>query len=269
VREHHFAHSSGREPCGVNHESLLHRYAKQVIAQAYGLVTPPHSSEIVKGLALKIQNENESWLALTGIEVEQAIGDIRPDLMGYTDFGLQIAIEVAYSSFCDSAKVARFQNLGLPALEIDLRAFTPDAFEPEAVKRAVLEGVGTKKWLWPKQEETLASEPIPQIFEIPTLSVEPAPTAPAKRRCPEEIVDVCGRWVSIKTLSSGRIAVKVIRYDHAVVPLVKAIARNHCGCWRRDGHSWIIEQTRADAARQQLRDLSKTAGFVPVTTHSP
>ena len=40
VREHHFAHASGREPCDVSHESLLHRYAKQVIQAAGGWTVP-------------------------------------------------------------------------------------------------------------------------------------------------------------------------------------------------------------------------------------
>ena len=43
--------------------------------------------------------------------------------------------------------------MGLPVLEIDLRAFTPEAFSPDAVKQAVLDSVDGKEWLWPRPEE--------------------------------------------------------------------------------------------------------------------
>ena len=266
VREHHFAHSSGREPCDVSHESLLHRYAKQVIAQASGLVTPPHSDKIIGDLGLEFRSEFTSWMSLVDVEVEHAIGGIRPDLLGFTELGCQVAIEVAYSSFCDLVKISTFKELSLPALEIDLRAFTPEAFDPDAVKRTVLDDVASKRWLWPEQP-VLPLDPFPLHFDVPVTPVAPPPPAVREpsARCPEEIVDVCGRWISIKTLPSGGIAVKVIRYDPEVVSMVRAIARSFWGRWWTKGHAWIIERQRADAARHELRGLSKTVGFVAVT----
>ena len=257
VREHHFAHASGREPCDANHESLLHRYSKQAIAQASGLVAPPHGSPIVSDLGLEPLNETSSWLALAGIEVEKSVEDLRPDLMCVTDLGLQVAIEVAYSSFCDIGKIGRYEELGLPALEIDLRAFTPDAFDPDAVKDAVLGGVADKKWLWPARQEPSPTEPQnPAPLNEPRVA--PVREIPARTRCPEEIIDIRGRWVSIKTLASGGIAVKVIRYDPETARMVKAIVRSHWAHYWPKGYSWIIERSRAEAARQQLRQLSKT-----------
>ena len=40
-----------------------------------------------------------------------------------------------------------------PVLEIDLRAFTPKAFSPEAVKQEILDAVADKEWLWPRRED--------------------------------------------------------------------------------------------------------------------
>ncbi len=218
-------------------------------------------------MGLDFRSEAAFWLPLVETETEPTIGDIRPDLVGFTEFGRQVAIEVAYSSFCDLLKIARFKELSLPALEIDLRRFTPEAFDPEAVRAAVLEEVGSKRWLWPEQPQSPTAAPFPLTLEVPVTPLEGPPPAVTdkKARCPEEIVDVCGRWISIKTLASGGIAVKVIRYDPEVVPMVKAIARSHWGRWWPNGHAWIIERPRADAARQQFRELSKTIGFIPVT----
>lgn len=59
----------------------------------------------------------------------------------YTDDGVAMSIEVAYTSCCEAAKIDGFATLAMPALEIDLRAFTPDGFDAEAVKVAILESV--------------------------------------------------------------------------------------------------------------------------------
>lgn len=39
--EHHFAHISNKESCNINPESILHKFAKQVIIDASGLIICP------------------------------------------------------------------------------------------------------------------------------------------------------------------------------------------------------------------------------------
>jgi len=46
---------------------------------------------------------------------------------------------------------------------------------------------------------------------------------------PEEIITVRGRWISIKKLPSGDIAIKAVRYDPDLVSLVRTVARRHFG----------------------------------------
>ena len=79
VREHHFAHASGREPCEVSHESLLHRYAKQVIQEAGGLAVPVDLA-VVEQLGLDDAGVQSARLVLQNIDVERSVQDLRPDL---------------------------------------------------------------------------------------------------------------------------------------------------------------------------------------------
>lgn len=255
VREHHFAHASGREPCDASHESLLHRFAKQLIQDAGGLMVPL-DDQVGNLLGISPAVSLAARLPLHRVELEKAVGEVRPDLLGHTDLGVAVAIEVAYSSFCDMLKVEEFVRLGLPVLEIDLRAFTPEAFSPEAVKQAVLEAVAGKEWLWPKPEVSA-----PELPAVPRPSHEPTGKLP-KARLPEEIVTISGRWVSIKEFESGDIAVRVIRYDADVVSLVKSIAKGNFAHYSPKWKSWNVPRWRANIVRTELRSKAETVSIV-------
>lgn len=257
AREHQFAHASGREPCDVSHQSLLHSYAKQVIQEAGGLVVPVDSA-VADQLGLEGASPPSAKLELLRIDVERSVQELRPDLLGHTGTGLQVAIEVAYSSFCDLLKVNRFAQLGLPALEIDLRAFTPEDFEPVTVCAAVLHDIQAKAWLWPK--------PLPEAEYPAQLPPTSSPTGavidPPRPRLPEEIVTISGRWVSIKELPSGDVAVKVITYDPDVVSMVKTIAKANYARYSPRWKSWNVPRWRADAVRDELRRMSGSVSVV-------
>ena len=40
IKEHHFAHASNKVSCTINSESVLHKYAKEVILESMGLMLP-------------------------------------------------------------------------------------------------------------------------------------------------------------------------------------------------------------------------------------
>lgn len=256
VREHHFAHASGREPCEVSHETLLHRYAKQVIQDAGGLSVPV-DQWVAERLGLDAATEPSAHLRLSSIEAEKSLGDVRPDLLGHTDLGLAVAIEVAYSSFCDFLKIDRFVQLGLPALEIDLRAFCPESFEPDAVRSAVVDGLHGKAWLWPRQPAEVqfggASTP-----DLPVVNMQAEP----RKRLPEEIVKIAGRWVSMKEFPSGDLAVKVVTYDPDVVSMVKTIAQANYGRYAPKWKTWNVPRWKAEQVRQELRSKSQSVSIV-------
>ena len=261
VREHHFAHASGREPCEVSHESLLHRYAKQVIEEAGGL-TVPINPTVAEHLGLDGASAPGTQLDLQRIDVERSVQAVRPDLLGHTDSGLAVAIEVAYSSFCDLLKVDEFARLGLPALEIDLRAFSPERFEPEAVRVAVLHDLHAKVWLWPKPPAELEPGPESAHPSAPGVSVADAVIDATRPRLPEEIVTISGRWVSIKEFPSGDLAVKVITYDPDVVSMVKTIAKDNYARYSPKWRSWNVPRWRAEAVRVALRAKAQSVSIV-------
>ena len=252
VRGHHFAHASNREPCDSSHESLLHRYAKQLIVQFGGLVVP---MTLAVAHCLGLEAADAATLqAMGSVEEEVWLGGIRPDLMLTIEGGVQIAIEIAYSSFCDLTKMAAFEHHRLPALEIDLSCFTPEHFDPEAVRLAVVQSIIRKAWLWP-------------IYMPQKLDLQPAPepTQPAvtksKQHLPEEIITISGRWVSVKEFPSGDIAVKVVAFDPDVVSLVRTIAKRYGGRYNPQYRTWNVPRWAAQMARLQLRDKAISGIF--------
>jgi hypothetical protein len=244
VRHHHFAHVSNREPCESNHESLLHRYAKQLIIETHGLVVPT-SPAVTHFFGWDVNNSDNFLLqAILPASAEVAVGSIRPDILLVTTDGVQVAVEIAYSSFCDMVKVAEFEQLSLPVLEIDLSAFTPDAFDPILVKAAVVAEVDKKVWLWPTTPLATAVETEPQ----PVL----------KQFLPEKIITISGRWVSIRQFPSGDIAVRVVKYDPDLVSLVKSICKQHGGRYNPQYRSWNVARWAARTVRQMLENRAKT-----------
>ena len=248
VREHHFAHASNREPCDSNHESLLHQYAKQLIVQASGL-TAPLTPAVARFLALEDHTTSTFLQALSSVQEEVTMGCIRPDLLVVTADGIQVAIEIAYSSFCDLIKVAAFEKLNLPVLEIDLSRFTPDNFDPDEVKKAVLESLAKKNWVWPTAQQ--------QEIETPAPTVSP-PQTPVKQYLPEEIINFSGRWVSVKQFSSGDIAVKVVAFDPDLVSLVRSLAKAHRARYNPQYKTWNIPRWGATSVIQQLRQHAQS-----------
>ncbi|MFZ2389293.1 MAG: competence protein CoiA family protein [Polaromonas sp.] len=250
VRGHHFAHASNREPCDSNHESLLHRYAKQLIVDSGGLVVPM-TFAVAHCLGLEAPDATHTLRATGSVEEEVWLGAIRPDLMLTTDDGVQIAIEIAYSSFCDLTKMAAFEEHKLPALEIDLSRFTPENFDPEAVRLAVVESISQKIWIWPTAE--------PQTIALPPAPEPIPPVAPkAKQTLPEEIITIAGRWVSVKEFPSGDIAVKVVAFDPDVVSLVRTIAKSHGARYNPQYKTWNVPRWAAQMVRCQLRDKAES-----------
>lgn len=255
VRDHHFAHASNLEACESSFESLLHRYAKQLVVQARGLVAPVTSA--IAAFVGWDDSVPQRLLHATGeVQEEVSLGNIRPDLLVTTDDGVVVAIEIAYSSFCDDDKARQFEALGLPALEIDLSSFTPDGFEPPAVRHAVISALEHKRWVWPFKT--------PQVDAIPVQPSpvnDPAPSATGKAQpmhLPEEIVNFDGRWVSIKQFPSGDIAVKVVSWDPDLVSLVKSVAKAHGGRYNARYRTWNVPRWAARLVRTELHNKART-----------
>ncbi len=258
VREHHFAHASSKEPCDASHESLLHRYAKQVIGDSGGLVVPA-SAPALAALGQEGEAGEPTFVRCPVIQAEQPVGALRVDLLAVTEHGAMFAIEVAYSSFCDLDKRAQLTELALPTLEIDLRLFTPAGFDPDEVADAVVKRPEGKEWIHPCEPQPAPVSfppPLPSPSAAPAIPAEPAP--PTKAHLPEQIYVIAGRWVRVRQFPNGDIAVGVVQYDPDLVSLVKTICKEHHGRYNAKYKTWNVPRWRAEAVRAALRDAEQT-----------
>jgi competence protein CoiA len=228
-REHHFAHESNKTACVVNHETLLHQFAKRVIQENKGLVVPPSMNYRLSSMPT-VSQTNPTWLMLERIEEEKWLNGIRPDLIGYFE-NTPVLIEVAYSSFVDAEKQAKLEARGFVALEIDLRDFHPENFEPNVAGEAIVNEVDRKSWLF-------CPEP-PAIAQKPNYA--------------EEIVTIKGIWVSVRELPYGDLAIKVIAFNPEVNAIVKGIAKRYSGWWRQDYKNWLVPGRWLQHAKNDLR----------------
>lgn len=228
-REHHFAHESNKIACVVNHETLLHQFAKRAIQEAGGLIVPSVQHQ---GLSrqLPVSSDHPSWLMLENIEVEKQLDGIVPDLIGYSG-DTPVLIEVAYSSFVDAEKQAKLDQLGLWTLEIDLRAFHPEDFDPCVAQEAIVNGVDLKEWL--------ITQEITPIEQKPSYI--------------EEILTIKGIWVSVRELPFGDLAIKVVAFNPEVNAIVKAIAKRYYGRWRQDYKNWVVPGRWLRHAKNDLK----------------
>lgn len=137
--EWHFAHKPGADcaPGYAGYESAIHRMAKQMIMERAEVWVPERrfSKEILGPRddvdggycwkeSLSVVVCAEGLKALTSCIEEKKIETRRPDLLGSIE-GQPIAIEIAYTHFCDEAKLDWLKARNLTTLEIDV-GMSPD-----------------------------------------------------------------------------------------------------------------------------------------------
>lgn len=251
-REHHFAHASNTDACATNYESQLHRYAKELIQERMELTVPffPNMAPFYTSSGRKIY-PRDMRLAFNRVEAEVQIENIRPDIVAYSG-ERKFLIEVAYSSFADIIKIEKLQALGLDAVEIDLSRFTPDSFDPELVKKAVIDDFEGKKWLYV----------VPAV--APQQSEHSAPQC--KQPIPEEILTIKGMWVSLKHLPFGDLAIRSIAFNPEVNAIVKGVAKRYYGRWNPAFKNWIVPSRWLAQASADLRAAADIGSGVATHT---
>lgn len=256
VREHHFAHASNREPCRSDHESLLHRYAKQLIEMS-GCVTVPMTEPVANHLGVVPGQPATQLCDFASVDVEISLGTVRPDLLVTTADGVVLAIEVAYSSFCTPDKVGEFRAQGLPVLEIDLSRFTPEQFDPHHVQFAVLHAIDTKTWLWP-----LEASAVPDAVPVIPLLPAPTPSPPPTIRKPAEIILISGRMVECRELDWGDLAIRAVSFDPDVVGMIKGVVKSFGGRYNSAYKNWIVPAWAKDRVKAELKRLANDLEIV-------
>lgn len=119
----HFAHAAGAA-CDAGFESAVHLAAKQLIEERRELFFPEHRCHVQhragsQWLEAHEVLEDAGVKDVRDIEVEKAVGRLRPDLTVRVADRRYI-IEIAFTHFVDDDKLQRLRVQGDPALEFDV-----------------------------------------------------------------------------------------------------------------------------------------------------
>ena len=218
--EHHFAHSSNKESCNISPESILHKFAKQVIMEEQSIVLPP--------LPQTDETKSSNWQFDSLVE-EQAIGPIRPDLVASIDNDM-LLIEVAVTSFVDKEKLDFIKQLSFKTVEIDLRELLSQSIDipSEEARQFILEQVHNKKWLYP---ETIEPKTL-SLDWLSTLNVscvnseqvdsdqDAQPSIPEKNYVKYRFI-INKVWVDTWVFNDGGISVKAVNFNPDIAALLK------------------------------------------------
>ena len=256
--EHHFAHISNKESCFINPESILHKFAKQVIIEANGLLLPalPNSQE----------TEAKLW-QFSQITPEVRLGNIQPDLMAMVDKDTYF-IEIAVTSFVDEIKLERIKTFGTPTIELDLRELlkSETVIPSDEAKNFILNGLEHKRWLYPiaqVQEEAVNIVSTTSASTIcPNQSInEQAATMPSEssgKSYQSYLFTIHGMWIDVKAFDSGMLAVKSVSYNHEIKEMLKAWSREGRGRFSDQYKTWNYFKPFSATVLERLIALDET-----------
>lgn len=252
--EHHFAHSSNKESCNINPESILHKFAKQVIVEEKRITLPalPNS-----------QNKSSKVWQFTKVIPEQSFGSFRPDLVACDEHDLMF-IEIAVTSFIDSDKFELIKNHSIQTIEIDLRELLTQDIEllSEEARAYILNEVNNKRWIYP---EPIVFEPVvgvknPTVTTMPQslpvqLMVESKAT---KNSFTKYRFTIMGMWVDVWAFADGGLSVKCVHYHPEIVAMLKSWKNEGGGNYSQKFKSWRYSLPFANVVLQRLQQLDTT-----------
>ena len=177
LRAAHFAHATGRA-CATAHETVLHRLAKQLIADGDTLEDLPEVAAEHGGRRRPVRPA--TTIRPEAATLEPGLDGLRADILA-TVAGRPLLVEVAVAHPCGPEKVALIRARRLSAVEIDLSRVPRDA-APEELERAVLHSV-RRRWLYNRLTEAAEAE----------IGAEAARRAARLARLREEALERIGR----------------------------------------------------------------------------
>lgn len=238
INEHHFAHASNKESCHLQAESILHKYAKQVIEQEKMIFLPA------------VPNQNSSvaqYWQFDNIIAEQSVGNIRPDLVANIGNELMF-IEIAVTSFIDQEKYDFIQKLGVKTIEIDLSEFKSDDFKipNQDVKDFILHKLDKKSWIYPKPLEINAN----------TLDISQNQTFDKSFKYYRFTINHA--WVDVRVFNSGMISVKCVNFNHEIKEMLKKWYQEGGGKYNNKYKSWNYFAPFSNTVFNRLCQLDMT-----------
>ncbi|OAL81582.1 hypothetical protein AY606_02290 [Acinetobacter sp. SFB] len=248
IKEHHFAHASNKTSCTINTESVLQKYAKEVILESMGLMLP----------ALPDSDNAAAWWSFETLLPEFSLGLIRPDLVGYFD-GEPILIEIAVTHFIDAEKLKRIEIFKSKCIEINLSSLLKSNISipsPDA-KKEIIENLDNKKWVYPIQMEQSSTQqnPLvyPQIINTPQLISEQQNTLP---KWQDYKFTVKGMHVNVRHFSSGMISVNSA-YNPEIIAMLKEWRREGRGSYNPTYKSWNYWLPFSEKVLERLKALNE------------
>lgn len=246
IKEHHFAHASNKESCMINPESVLHKYAKEVILESMGLMLP----------ALPNSDNEAAWWTFEKLLPEFSLGLIRPDLIGYFD-GEPILIEIAVTHFIDAEKLKRFEVFKSKCIEIDLSQLLKSdiAIPSIEAKQQILENLENRRWIYPFTEKSSKQQKFTCSYQdsnTPQKASEQQNTTPNWQ---EYKFKVKGMYVNVRHFSSGMISVNST-YNPEIIALLKQWKREGRGSYNPTYKSWNYWLPFSEKVLERLKVLN-------------
>lgn len=226
-RQHHFAHASSKASCVINPESLLHKYAKEVIQRKLPLNLPKNSSwkdEDGNGL------EGDGYVDFEAIIAEKSIDSIRPDLTATLyNSERKLYIEIVVTNPPSEEKIQRIHDLKLNTIVIDLKELLSSQMHipSEEAKKFILDAAHNKYWIYPipSDEPILEPNPLPkENSEINTLADIIPQTKDNRIK-----FKIFGMFVNVNVFNDGGIYIRA-SYNPQLIELFAELR------WKYNGH---------------------------------
>lgn len=157
----HFAHAPGAD-CATGAETAIHLAAKQIIeARKFfffpKLVASVEEDDPLLGIYTASRTLfREGRRRLAGVDVEQTVASIRPDLIVHAEHFGTVAIEIAVTHFVDETKQSAFIDLGLSVVEVNLSTMREVTFS--VLEQLLLESCKQSEWLHHPSLESAQNE---------------------------------------------------------------------------------------------------------------
>lgn len=243
VKEHHFAHVSNKESCDIQTESILHKYAKQVIEQEQKLYLP------------SLSNANEITAELwqfKRVMVEQNLGAIRPDLVATYNHDELLFIEIAVTSFIDEHKAKLIEQLGIKTVEIDLSMLLKNdlTIPSDEVKNFILNNIENKTWIYPKVKNNF------NVCSVENQNL--AENGEFDKGFDYYRFTINHSWVEVRFFKSGMLSVKTYGFNHDLKELFKQWRNEGGGKYDNKYKSWNYWLPFSQTVFQRLQDLDMT-----------
>jgi hypothetical protein len=208
----HFAHAPGTE-CAKGYETALHLAAKQLIDERRTLAFPALKARVSLYDALMRWHDVTKEIIIAGVRnlesvtLEQAVGDIRPDLIVVSPTLGKILIEIAVTHFVDEEKLQKIREIGIPAVEFDLSGMRLMTFED--LRKVLFETPDTASWIYHPSvaaaEGELTAHLEPALFAALEAAQKLAEEARENDRIRAETVKQAAHALAVKTKEQERI----------------------------------------------------------------